>query len=144
MSGSEIYWLTRLASLSETLSDLSFLMFLVSLLGGGALAIFFCFKEEFLMDSIPWEKRKDEEFAKKQEQKMKDFSKSLITTFFILVVVTLILITMSFFCPSKNDLIAIYGGSYLTSNKETENLPFNAAKALNKLATNYIKKGDTK
>jgi hypothetical protein len=46
----------------------------------------------------------------------------------------------AFFLPTESQLTKIYLGSYVAQQKDIKNMPVSAAKAFNKLLTNYINK----
>jgi cytochrome bd-type quinol oxidase subunit 2 len=55
-----------------------------------------------------------------------------------IVLSIIVCITAITLIPTKEDLVTIYAGSYITQQKDLKNMPVNAAKAFNRLLTNYL------
>ncbi len=62
--------------------------------------------------------------------------------FKILGSLVIIFIIMGITIPSKKDMLIMYGIPYITHQKDFRKLPANTAKTVNKLLTDYTKKGE--
>jgi NADH:ubiquinone oxidoreductase subunit 6 (subunit J) len=110
MTTSEVYWLTRLDGIHDFLTVTAFIL----LVGVPVLALF-----TYMMADLNMDDNEDEQKA--TAAKIAKRGALLLAAAALL----------SCFVPTTKELIAIYGISYLTQNKDAREIPAEALKVLN-------------
>ena len=111
MTTSEVYWLTRLDGINTLLLLLCF----------GSLII------AFLLSLVSY-LHADTSLMGEEEESAKNFAKRALKLGLLTALLTG---SASVFVPTTKELIAIYGISYLTQNKDAREIPAEALKVLN-------------
>lgn len=123
----EIYWITRLDAISDFLTTIATLCFVISVVIGA-----YAMYNRFATDDC-WE---GSEHYNCYMQRFKIF----LNYFKRSIIVTLVLIIINIFIPTKNDALLIYGVGgtidYVKSNKTAKQLPDKCIKALDKWVDN--------
>ena len=126
----EIYWITRLDAICNFLTTIAVLSFVISVVIGA-----FAIHNRFVADECL-------EGGKYYNCHMQRF-KMFLNYFKRSIIVTLVLIVINIFIPTKNDALLIYGVGgtidYIKSNETAKQLPDKCIKALDKWVDNLNK-----
>ena len=126
----EIYWITRLDAICNFLTTIAVLSFVISVVIGA-----FAIHNRFVADECL-------EGGKYYNCHMQRF-KMFLNYFKRSIIVTLVLIVINIFIPTKNDALLIYGVGgtidYIKSNDTAKQLPDKCIKALDKWVDNLNK-----
>ena len=123
----EIYWITRLDAISDFLTIIAIVSFLISVVMAA-----FAMYNRFEADDYAEGGKYYNCYMQRFKIFLKYFKRSII--------VTLVLNVINIFIPTKNDALLIYGVGgtidYIKSNKTAKQLPDKCIKALDKCVDN--------